>query len=47
MEESNQQTMTPYKFSQCFGDKNENIEVADGKRRNRVYSGYFSNIVHF
>lgn len=31
MEESNQQMMTPYKFSQCFGDKSENIEVADGK----------------
>lgn len=38
MEESNQQMMTPYKFSQCFGDKSENIEVADGKKRYYHYS---------
>lgn len=25
--------IVPYKFSQCFGDKSENIEVADGKKR--------------
>ena len=29
MDESSQ----PWKFSQCFGDKSENVEVADGKRR--------------
>jgi serine/threonine-protein phosphatase 2A regulatory subunit B len=27
MDEINQ----PWKFSQCFGDKSENVEVADGK----------------
>lgn len=42
MEESNQQTMVPYKFSQCFGDKSENIEVADGKLKTFL-KGYFND----
>lgn len=31
-ESSTPPPMVPYKFSQCFGDKSENIEVADGKK---------------
>jgi serine/threonine-protein phosphatase 2A regulatory subunit B len=43
MEESNQQMMTPYKFSQCFGDKNENIEVADGKKNYILWVLFYIN----
>lgn len=29
--------MMPYKFSQCFGDKSENIEVAEGNDESAFY----------
>ena len=28
--------MVPYKFSQCFGDKSETVEVADGKKKDKA-----------
>lgn len=33
--------MLPYKFSQCFGDKSENIEVAEGTSKKRGKSFIF------